>query len=501
MVDSTTTTLLISFVSDHFGLTSKNTLLLSKVTDILVSHDPLGYILEKWVMLSFTIVTAIIVYGGMWYFRNRRSSLTIEDRLDDLSFRIYDHYTITSVCNVFSSYPDILERGIVDVGTKYDLGGTQGDAISKVKFYLPTSVTKFRIEYSGNVIMGTIYLIYEDATKDVKEGTDIKTKSFKAPCVIVSLENGVTTKEFLNHIDSYGSFRKAQDSTNNIVTYEYQSSFYDNNGPTWMRTVGLLNTTLQEHNPQRYITSHFFEGRDKFFRMLNSSLERGEQFSCLLHGPGGTGKSSMGAVIANALGRNLVIFDMRHMNRLHILKNIIEGIQTSTMLATRYTSSYKESVIFFDEFDNLVKTLVYRKEQEKVTTLHDGNTFKAQTHSDANTFKLEDLKTLLQGAAQIPGLVMVGTTNDIAYIKSVDENLIRFGRMTPWKFDYISNRVYLEIVEHYFPGDGKSVPMLPEVHDIPTAEIITYAKMSNGDIAYFGELMASRIEKISASSS
>ncbi len=497
-MNTTTVTLVVGFLAERYALTSRETLILSKLADFALKKDSVKLFKENSTGVAVASSIAGLGYAGYKWISSRKPQVAVQTiPLEPRTFKVYDHSVIQTICGLFALYPEVLENGLVDIGTKYDLGVTSNsDTIAKVKLFLPSVPTNFVLNHNARhdrqPITGKVHLTFEDTAVEKESGSEIRKRNFKAPAIIVTLDGDLSSLDFVNAVDDYVAWRKMLSRANLVKTFMYTIHRYESSGlPNWLQEP-LLDTTLDKYNPREHVDGHFYEHKAKFFKMLDDSLARGKQFTCLLHGPGGTGKSSMAAVVANYLKRNLVIMDIRHVSKSTLLTTLINGLKNTSTTTTHFTSSHTESVIVLDEFDDGLKALVHQRDQEKEVKLADGTTMKATSNDTANKFKLEDLKNLLQGPVQRSGLVIIATTNNLEYIEKVDKEIIRFGRMTPWYFGYVSQHIYEEIVEYYFGKDSAGYVSIPQDHNIPTAEIIKYAEMS-GDVAEFSGYMADRI--------
>ncbi len=89
-----------------------------------------------------------------------------------------------------------------------------------------------------------------------------------------------------------------------------------------------------------------------------------------------------------------------------------------------------------------------------------------------NIVYLGDLLELFQGPIHIVGRMIIATTNNFEDIKSALPMLVRPGRLTPLKFDYLSWTIFNDLVKYYL---GTMPEYQPYEITIPTSQIIELA--------------------------
>jgi SpoVK/Ycf46/Vps4 family AAA+-type ATPase len=199
----------------------------------------------------------------------------------------------------------------------------------------------------------------------------------------------------------------------------------------------------------------------------------------LLHGHGGTGKSSLIYRIAQCFQRNIVSLDLRALTK----KRAYQIIQRP------HSDDYRKYIILFEEFDISIKELYLREqhtnEDKKYDELLDLVKKGAETISTSykkdDDLKLRDLLEIFQGPVPFEQMIIIATTNRYDEIKEMCPELFRPGRLTPVHFDYINRETLQELSQYYFGRKIESY--LPDMLNIPTSLIVELAfeALNNAD--------------------
>lgn len=230
-----------------------------------------------------------------------------------------------------------------------------------------------------------------------------------------------------------------------------------------------------------YIKSFFHQEKDRLYKTIKTvclnpeyytSLGQTPRISLLLHGNGGTGKSSLIYRMAQCFQRHIISLDLRNLSKYEAYK----------VIQTPNGEDYKKYILLFEEFDISIKELYIREEKENKMTNYD--TLIHQVHSDQfenvqvkdnknNQLKLRDLLEIFQGPIPFDQMIIMATTNKYEEIKEMCPELFRPGRLTPVHFDYINKETLQEISMFYFKR--KLDCYIPDVLSIPTSQIIELA--------------------------
>ena len=141
------------------------------------------------------------------------------------------------------------------------------------------------------------------------------------------------------------------------------------------------------------------------------------KFAALLHGPPGTGKTSLVRAISNDTGRHIVSLSL---NDPKFIENLSKNMYSDVAVTNA-------SVIYLIDEINL-----YDKDGKMVN-------------------ELESLLSALDGIGNYDNMIIIATTNK--EIKDFPEALVRPGRLTPIFIDYIDDASLQKMVRHYFGND------------------------------------------------
>lgn len=256
----------------------------------------------------------------------------------------------------------------------------------------------------------------------------------------------------------------------------------------------------------------------------------------LLHGPPGTGKSTLVYRLGMALSRHVVSVDLSCMNKIEAY----ESIRTPKIMGVRCNVSH--CIILLEEFDIAIDKLTKKSVQSPMTRKrNDGASQMACTceflgvddelciscfarkkeeqekeeseevqKMNRNKFTIEDLLELLQGPIPNTQSLIFATTNKYHEIKTKCPALFRPGRLTPVHFDHLNAKSFDDLCLYHFgktmdakvPDQETPDQESPRVIPHSTASIISMvmkAKTMHDDndkaFEYFQEMFCSSISE------
>ena len=230
------------------------------------------------------------------------------------------------------------------------------------------------------------------------------------------------------------------------------------------------------------------------------SLGADYQVNILLHGPPGTGKTSMAKAIARDLTRFL----------LHVRLPAIDSTACLEQIFTRpggdSAALGADSVVYLlDEFDHALQEMVANstvtlKEREKEDPGSQWMRNKPNTRrvraEDAPT--VQAVKAILDGALNVPGRVVIATSNSIEKLMQMgeDSSFLRARRMECIYVGLCDQAMFRQFWRRVF---GDNHPLEDEVGALP-ADLVAPAEVSSVLLSCYGkpELALSDLRKIVA---
>lgn len=436
----------------------------------------------KYIFLCMSIATISYCIWKYYIKNNMRNC----NRID-----VYDENKMHIISTIFDLYHSCFDVTYHSYGNGIETNGTEKMKSSKqipinvkVSFNLPIIgkghliLTKYTID---KISSNTQSRSQSSSTTSDEQKININTLSY---ILYINNEYGIHNiwNDFNELIEQHGK----QSERTGLHMYKVFKS--ENTTGTLYYCKMFLNKPSNEFEEmQTCIWDGYFSNHEMILKyMSNENLEK-HQCNILLHGPPGTGKSKFIYNLAVHFKRNVVMVDLRYVDRFklyHILYSPHEVCGRGT--------NNDNFIIVFEEFDISLDYILDRhndlqsklEEDKKSKKKYDTDLMKQYKYSPECRMIVSprDLLEALQGPIPIRGNIIIATTNN--YEKYITDpkyepyrGLFRDGRMNCIYVGYINHDNFKKLCNYYFNQDPDFE--LYDGHTITTSTLTTIAETSD----------------------
>jgi hypothetical protein len=464
--------------------------------DITIKTFNIEFILEyiNWYNLCICIgiflcykLYTFKIYGNFTFFKNNNQSILNIYTKDDMD--IYLNYI--SNFNHFYDIPKNYEFG--DSNLLYNENALKShDMLLIASMKRPADNIDINFHDTNFNVKGKYCWKKRDVPTLQKIGDIIKETIIKVPYLQIILDNN---KDDISLYYDNICKKINEINTNKLTLYYLKIT----------KVSGVINHLLSityndkkrsiEDLEKLYIKSFFHKKRDYIWNIVKKIQYNPEQFYNLgqiprigfcFYGPPGTGKSSFPYRIAMALSRHIISIDLLAIDD----KNkIFEIMRTPPILRT---STLKDVIYIFDEFDRTVLTLCKRKQKDKQcdkmikkymnrmiknsdnscdssdlekqkpikkSQIIEKKEFEKEesakkavenANDDSTRLTIEDLQEIIQGPIPLENSIIIASTNKFEEMNTLCPALFRHGRLTPIYFGNADSHFINEIAKLFF---------------------------------------------------
>jgi DNA replication protein DnaC len=460
------------------------------------------FLLDYYYIFISIVILYSLYYAINYYIINFKSNnvslLTVYDI--DTIFTVIKYITHN---DYYSKIKDLNYGDSECVNNLYsDNSNKYYEISSKIKF--PKKGTITYIDDKDFNICGKVIWDYEikNITNDKNDNIEIKKIYF-----LKFIMNTDCSSSIIQYLNNINKFLSSKSKTIKFYHYKYINDIR-------YASTTTNNKISDKDLEKKYIDSFFHSKKDRLWSIIKNvhfnpdyftDLGQPARFNMIAYGPPGTGKSSFAYRIARALNRNIVSVDL----------STIKNKQELFCTFNNSTHLPSQTVFILDEFDFSIKKIANRTNTQNKKLNNFINAYLKNTNiteddilSDSNLLSslslddkikynfekniinneeitIKDILELLQGVVPLEQSIIIATTNDLDTIKNINEALIRPGRLTPVKFDYLDFVMFEKLCIFYFNKKPPHKKFINFKLNITTSLIIELALQNKNDFDNF----------------
>lgn len=406
------------YLADTLDLGNKSTNILIILLGVLFK-----YVDQLYVIAIIAIVIIYKRYGFEMFTTN-------------IKIKIYAEYYRREITCYFKTHPEsLIQTNQITIGEINDIHNTYFYA-SNCEFHIK------ELDISGKIFK------YDETYADKKTNTVIVfelNKKSKIPSTsdimeYIINENNKYTKEYMRKLICINT-SESYIIKNAVMTRI--NEIYKETRDVWDKEKSKF---LDNYFSPKY---EYIKKQVKHFEKRIGSKQnkyRGyeNKIAWLLHGPPGTGKSSLAYKLAIYFNRNIHSLNFKTVNNFNEFMDLISTIKL-----------YDNKIILLDEFESTVKKFTYQLDNKFGTEEKMNEEASKEKFIVQSSFGIKDIVRFLQDHIPKHDAIIIATSNDIGFIRERCPELIRPGRLEPIEIGYMDQTSMDRLTMEYYGATAK----------------------------------------------